>query len=531
MKLRGFCKRLICTFFLLALPLSALAQNTAGTWVQVGLRSPNLPDKIRAFERAIQLDPDYIEAHYYLGLALKKQGNFAEAKVALNRAYFKNPHALSAPIKSRILFELGNVHYELGEISEAEEALVNAKNIATEPALKGRILQQLGEVYLDAGRYGNALAALREGRALLPQRTQAFDQAMARVRQAQAGAQTQPTPTMPEATAQSTPANSETALDLRVGRPSLSLTRPPGGTAIEREPESPPRQTNTSQGSEPNRDAVPQPSARVASTEPVVTADVAPDRPVPSRRRETREGSPRPRPQLTEPSTENTTAIASPGDGFRQVGANGRARVRLDSLYRAGRLALERGAWPAAVRHFERLMAMNSDYRDVQNLLADARFQLQKTTQSRRPGSTAASDTLASDGGGVWLVGVVLSAVILLGVGVLVFSPAARARLYLWQGKPRKSAALVEKALLRNPTHHKLYALLAHIYLTENRRDDRAIRVFEKVLRLQVPTRHTTTITSILADHYLTQGRVDDDAIQILERELDSRLRTLDSKV
>ena len=59
-------------------------------WLQRGLNTPSIDEKILAFKKATELDPNYVEAHFYLGLAYKAKEMYPEAEVQLNKAYFIN---------------------------------------------------------------------------------------------------------------------------------------------------------------------------------------------------------------------------------------------------------------------------------------------------------------------------------------------------------------------------------------------------------------------------------------------------------
>jgi tetratricopeptide (TPR) repeat protein len=122
-----------------------------------------------------------------------------------------------------------------------------------------------------------------------------------------------------------------------------------------------------------------------------------------------------------------------------------------------------------------------------------------------------------------------MSAIVLPVFGILLVSPATRARLYLMQGSYSKAAKIYEKLLLKNPGKIKYYPLLANIYLLENRRDKAALKVFETILKLNIYTKKREEINSIMANHYLTQGKTDASAIQTMERELNSKMKKLNT--
>ena len=69
------------------------------------------------------IKPDYTEAHYNLGNALKEQGRLAEAEASYARALIIAPHYAKAHNN------LGNVLKEQGRLAEAEVSLNMALSI------------------------------------------------------------------------------------------------------------------------------------------------------------------------------------------------------------------------------------------------------------------------------------------------------------------------------------------------------------------------------------------------------------------
>ncbi|MFQ6114971.1 MAG: tetratricopeptide repeat protein, partial [bacterium] len=185
--------------------------------------------------------------------------------------------------------------------------------------------------------------------------------------------------------------------------------------------------------------------------------------------------------------------------------------------------ALQNGDWHRAVLAFEKVQLLDPHYKDIQNKIADARFHLNRTNLSQIPSGERKSPNT------VLMIGLTISGLVLPLVGILVFSPTTRARLYLLSGKNNRAAYIYERLLSKSPGRVKLYPLLADIYLLENRRDERALKVFEMVLRLNLTAKNKPEINSIVANHYLSEGRTDAHAIQIMERELNAKIQHLNS--
>ena len=132
--------------------------NTLGL---VHLNLKDLPHAREAFNKAIQLNPDYADAHQNLGVTLAESGQWREAI----KAYQK---ALSIPTYARpesVYTNMGWAYYNIGQLQEAESALLQA--IRLEPTLEAAYYH-LGLVLIKAGRREEAKAAFRRARELAP---------------------------------------------------------------------------------------------------------------------------------------------------------------------------------------------------------------------------------------------------------------------------------------------------------------------------------------------------------------------------
>lgn len=139
-------------------PQEPLYQNTLGL---VHLELKNLPQAMEAFKKALELNPDYADAHHNLGVALAESGRWEEAL----KAYEK---ALAIPTYTRpetTYTTMGWAYYNLDRLGEAESALLKA--IRLEPGLEAAHYH-LGLVLLKAGRREEARAAFHRARELAP---------------------------------------------------------------------------------------------------------------------------------------------------------------------------------------------------------------------------------------------------------------------------------------------------------------------------------------------------------------------------
>ncbi len=104
------------------------------------------------------------------------------------------------------------------------------------------------------------------------------------------------------------------------------------------------------------------------------------------------------------------------------------------------------------------------------------------------------------------------------------FSPDLRINYLVWRGNDKKARLLIESILNQNPERLNLYHKLAKIYYLENRRDKKALRIYETILKLKVPFEWRDELYTIVAKHYVMEGRKDTDAIRILEKAIDKEI-------
>jgi tetratricopeptide (TPR) repeat protein len=188
---------------------------------------------------------------------------------------------------------------------------------------------------------------------------------------------------------------------------------------------------------------------------------------------------------------------------------------QLEALYQEALVAREAQDWLQAVVALEKLQLLQPNYRDVITLLAEARANL-----------LAAEKGVVPDAGNSlgYAVGVIVAVIFPL-FGFAIFSPAARARLYLLRGNLPAAAQLYETILSRHPGRVKLYPILANLYLLMGRHDEKAMKIFKTTLDLNLATQRREEINTIVAQRYLTEGRTDSDAIAVLESALQAERR------
>jgi tetratricopeptide (TPR) repeat protein len=179
--------------------------------------------------------------------------------------------------------------------------------------------------------------------------------------------------------------------------------------------------------------------------------------------------------------------------------------ANLDSLYQQALAALARDDWKSAVIAFERITFVQPNYRNLDDLVAVARANLLRQAQSQSaqlPAETGDGKILTP------VIATMIAAIIGLALlGLFIVSPTGRGRLYRWQGDYIAAALLYERMIAQKPDRAKLYSALAEIYLRLKRDDSAAMRVFEKVLALNLPTRHRAELHAIVTQQDRHESR------------------------
>ena len=81
------------------------------------------------------------------------------------------------------------------------------------------------------------------------------------------------------------------------------------------------------------------------------------------------------------------------------------------------------------------------------------------------------------------------------------------------QKKYDKARQIYEKILNYNPDKVKLYITLANIYVNENRNDEVAVKVFEKVIESNLNENLKSRLTPIVNRYYLERGKTEIKAL------------------
>ena len=155
---------------------------------------------IDSFKKAIQLKPDFFEAHYNMGNALKEYGKIDDALVAYNEAISLNPNFVQAHYNSAIVLnELGRfeesievskkvislkpdfeqAHYNLGnafkEFGKLEDALVSYNEAISLKSNYAEVYNNIGIIRRDQGNIEEAIKTYRKAISLKPKFAEAYN--------------------------------------------------------------------------------------------------------------------------------------------------------------------------------------------------------------------------------------------------------------------------------------------------------------------------------------------------------------------
>ena len=141
----------------------ALGINPASTMyfnLAAALKAQGDPDgAIESYNNAIQLNPDYAEAHNNLGNVYKQQGKLVEAAFSLHKAISLRPDYAEAHNN------LGNVYKEQGRFEEATSYYRKALSLKPDYA---EAYNNLGNVYREQENFDEAIVCYRKTLSLKP---------------------------------------------------------------------------------------------------------------------------------------------------------------------------------------------------------------------------------------------------------------------------------------------------------------------------------------------------------------------------
>ena len=155
----------LCCLFIGMSALAAVDSDNpqAMRWFNLGLKEKDAQRKIAAYAKAVELDPQFVEAYYNLGLAYRQVQDLQRAERFLQRALEADPGKMKAETKLQVTYELAATYKRQGKNKDYENTLLTAKGLAKEATVRNKINLELGRYYYEQSRYDEVLKTLREG--------------------------------------------------------------------------------------------------------------------------------------------------------------------------------------------------------------------------------------------------------------------------------------------------------------------------------------------------------------------------------
>ena len=118
-----------------------------------------LEESVEVYNKALAIKPDYVEAYNNMGNALNEQGKLEEAIEAYNKALLIKPDYADA------YNNMGNALKEQGKLEQAIEAYKKALAIKPDSA---KVYNNLGNVFADQGKLEEAIEAYNKALVINP---------------------------------------------------------------------------------------------------------------------------------------------------------------------------------------------------------------------------------------------------------------------------------------------------------------------------------------------------------------------------
>jgi len=147
----------------------------AAYWFKKGVNEKEQAKKIEYYQKAIQENPQFVEAYYNLALTFMYKKEYEKAEEAFKNALSANPDAITSSLKSNILSRLGSVYRKMSRFAEAEEAFQGALNISKDNKFKALTLYELGQTKISQGKYDEAINYFQQGIQFSPKERESFE--------------------------------------------------------------------------------------------------------------------------------------------------------------------------------------------------------------------------------------------------------------------------------------------------------------------------------------------------------------------
>ena len=544
-------------FFVISIFVTAFqihAQSTAEEWYQKALEATEPGKKVFCLQQAVEIDPNFAEAHYLLGSLYNKQGQSRKAIEAFEVALAVDGKRINSGLKLKILYELGITCKKMDLFDAALTHLIQANKLADTAPLRGATWYEIGMISLLQKQYQTAIQQFQRGARSNPDAKEMFQKAILQAENKQ---------------------NAETAFQRGVDsekQQQWDAALKAFKQVAQLDPEYPEIETRILQlesktsvsesAGEPEPYQAPQKSVEPASVS--TGADLEADYQKGIRALRNHEYLEAflllEKIRAINPGYKNVRwAIAETKKNINQ--AFQPQSTILENYYQQGQKALAEQKWGQAILAFELIQQMDPRYKDSEILLHEAREKHQLAQEVLLPKLEAEfqdkeaqlyfEQGMASVRRKAWIQAVIAfeKAIVLrpelpelqsqlelarqklnqqeadiqdqqggeaapwsvlivmlavgggFGFGLLYFIPTVRARFYLTRGDFKMAKQIYEGMLMTRPGDPRVYITLANIYLLENRQDEKALRIYDAVMRMNLDSRRNENIQAILARH------------------------------
>lgn len=558
MKIRNIFLIIFCGLFIGSQYSILSALENGEDWLKRGIRESDYQEKVKFFEKAIELNPNLIDAHYRLGLAYRDIGELNKAERAFNAALRVSPDNVDNSVKLDIISELGMTYIKLRKHNYAKEALQYALNIAKTGERRCTILYELSKIYLNLEDYNKAISSLDEAINLNPKNLASFKAAIENARRLkelninykdgitsfQQGFYSEAVEAF--ANVVKIDPNFKDAAD-KLYQSQIRLSR----------------LNDKLMATENINRAIndhSEPDQRKSSNTIVADNDMSSPVELSSNRRQARyqstastSGNNKYLDQLYEQgmsalrndrwrtALKNFNKIQEVDPNYRDVSSLiMEARLGMESVqeleqvskfYNQALEEFENGEWLKAIVEFEKAKMLYPGYKDIELKIAEAKNKLRELKRQGKIGEDVTIEEMMNkenSSNAHWaLLGLVFPAILLPIAIAFLFVPSLRARFYLIQGKYKKASQLYEHILSKRPDNSKISVTLANIYLINDRRDNMALQVYQKALKNDVDHQTKEKITSIIAKEYLNRNIINQESIDVLTNALENEMQQL----
>ncbi len=167
---------LLTIFCLIFLPGDGYSQSGESMyWFKKGVNENDPDKKIENYQKAIQENPDFVEAHYNLGLAYMIRKDYQKSEKAFKNALSASINTTRDSFKGNILNRLATIYRKLGRYDEAEQAYRETLNMAVDDKFKAVTLYELGQTKILQKQYDAAVNYFRQGIRISPPDRTSFE--------------------------------------------------------------------------------------------------------------------------------------------------------------------------------------------------------------------------------------------------------------------------------------------------------------------------------------------------------------------